>query len=83
MNAIPFALVPVGRDCDCGHPMVWYGDEQRCAVYGSHPAPPQPIHFRSAPGPHDELLWALATLPCLSTRAERSRRRRARRSAAA
>lgn len=77
MNAVPLPLVPVGRDCDCGHPLVWYGDDQRCAVYGRHPAPAQPIHFRSAPGPHDELVRALATLPCLSSRAERSRRRRA------
>jgi hypothetical protein len=29
-------LLPVGRDCDCGHPLVWAHNEQRCAVYGRH-----------------------------------------------
>lgn len=30
------ALVPVGRDCDCGMPLVWRHGHQWCAVYGSH-----------------------------------------------
>ncbi len=33
------SLLPVGRDCDCGFPLVWSGGHQRCAVYGSHPGP--------------------------------------------
>lgn len=46
------SLLPVGRDCDCGHPLVWRNGMTRCAVYGSHPAPADPVHFRdwSAPG---------------------------------
>lgn len=40
------ALLPVGRDCDCGFPLVWFGDRQVCAVYGRHPAGRQPVHFR-------------------------------------
>lgn len=76
MTAVPAALVPVGRDCDCGHPLVWVGDEQRCAVYGTHPAPAQPVRFRAAPGAHDELIWQLATLPCPSSYSRRARRRR-------
>ena len=34
MNYEP--IVPVGRDCDCGHPLIWRRNEQRCAVYGRH-----------------------------------------------
>lgn len=34
--ASPDALVPVGRDCDCGMPLVWRQGHQWCAVYGSH-----------------------------------------------
>lgn len=29
-------LLPVGRDCDCGQPLVWSDGHQWCAVYGSH-----------------------------------------------
>jgi hypothetical protein len=55
-------LVAVGKNCDCGHPLVWVRGQQRCAVYGSHPAhgdtaafhrpPGRPIGFRNhnAPG---------------------------------
>ena len=46
--APPSALLPVGRDCDCGFPLVWHWDGQRCAVYGTHPprppAPPKVPH---------------------------------------
>lgn len=53
MNAVPLPLVPVGKDCDCGHPMVWYGELQRCAVYGTHgvgdPISGFPVHYRSGP----------------------------------
>ncbi len=31
------ALLPVGKDCDCGFPLVWRRGEQWCSVYGSHP----------------------------------------------
>jgi hypothetical protein len=32
-------LVPVGVDCDCGHPMVWRnGKYRQCAVSGTHNA---------------------------------------------
>ena len=45
----PQPLTPVGRDCDCGFPLVWVGDRQVCAVYGSHPPvispSAQPIRF--------------------------------------
>lgn len=44
---LPDPLLPVGRDCDCGHPLVWRRGEQVCAVFGSHPAPGQRIGFRS------------------------------------
>jgi hypothetical protein len=36
IGAVELPLLPVGRDCDCGHPMVWRLGEQRCAVYGTH-----------------------------------------------
>jgi hypothetical protein len=32
-------MIPVGRDCDCGYPLVWRLGEKWCAVYGSHPLP--------------------------------------------
>jgi hypothetical protein len=37
MSDVPFPLMAVGCDCKCGHPLVWYGAERRCAVYGTHP----------------------------------------------
>ena len=43
------ALLPVGRDCDCGQPLVWRRGKQWCAVYGSHPTF-VPIVNRRAPG---------------------------------
>lgn len=33
----PDALLPVGKDCDCGFPLVWRHGKQWCSVYGSHP----------------------------------------------
>lgn len=30
------ALLPVGKNCDCGHPLVWHHGQQWCAVYGTH-----------------------------------------------
>ena len=29
-------LLPVGKDCDCGQPLVWRDNRQSCAVYGAH-----------------------------------------------
>jgi len=37
------AILPVGRDCECGQPMIWVDDFERCAVYGRHlPRHPSP-----------------------------------------
>ena len=38
-------LIPVGKDCDCGHPLIWRNNQQWCAVYGSHPQ--QDIYHRN------------------------------------
>ncbi|NND75984.1 MAG: hypothetical protein HKN44_13360 [Ilumatobacter sp.] len=53
---VPQMLLPVGVDCDCGHPMVWYAGERRCSVGGRHLPPPviQELH----PSP-DRLLGQL------------------------
>lgn len=75
MNATPFPLVPVGRDCDCGHPMVWYGDEQRCAVYGRHPAACDRVMFRRPGGEFDELIRQCMDAPNLARRAVANRER--------
>lgn len=32
------AIIPVGKDCDCGHPLIWRNGRQICAVYGRHPS---------------------------------------------
>lgn len=50
------ALVPVGKDCDCGHPMIWMRGQQRCAVYGSHPTTADPVRFRNLHAPGAELV---------------------------
>lgn len=42
-DPVPGPLVPVGRSCDCGHPLVWRDGKPWCAVYGAH-APY--IHWR-------------------------------------
>jgi hypothetical protein len=49
-------LVAVGKDCDCGHPLVWMRGQQRCAVYGSHPAPAERITFRNLQAPGASLI---------------------------
>lgn len=54
------ALIAVGRDCDCGHPLVWMRGQQRCAVYGSHPAPIDPVYFRNLHAPGAELVNMLS-----------------------
>ena len=40
-------LLPVGKDCDCGHPLVWRGSAQLCAVYGRHPIDGERVFFRT------------------------------------
>lgn len=75
MKREPSPLLPVGLDCDCGHPMVWYGDEQRCAVFGRHlPAHERDIEYRNHQAPLagvvDEL--DLMTYPLGKTRTRRA-----------
>jgi hypothetical protein len=53
-------LLPVGRDCDCGAPLVWMRGAQRCAVYGTHPAPVDVVHFRNLAAPGAELVNMLS-----------------------
>lgn len=63
MNATPLPLLPVGRDCDCGLPMVWYGTEQRCAVYGTHSTPiPATLTFRDRSAPLSGVVDAVTAL---------------------
>lgn len=76
MNSTPLALLPVGRDCDCGQPLVWYGDTQRCAVYGTHPTPSDRVHFRRGGGEYDDLIRACMDAPNLARRAVRHRERK-------
>lgn len=68
----PSALLPVGRDCDCGFPLVWFGERQLCAVYGSHPTPSDRVYFRSGVGGYDELIRASMDAPNLASRTVRS-----------
>lgn len=83
MRDTPSALVPVGRDCDCGFPLIWSGDRQLCAVYGTHPTAVDRVHFRRGGGDHDELIRACMEAPNLARRAVRHRERAAERSSAA
>jgi hypothetical protein len=32
-------MIPVGKSCDCGYPLVWRDGVQWCSVGGTHPAP--------------------------------------------
>ena len=34
------AVIPSGRDCACGHPLVLRDGAELCAVYGTHPPTP-------------------------------------------
>lgn len=79
MNAVPLPLLPVGRDCDCGFPLVWYGDRQRCSVYGTHAAPAQPIHYKGAQSTGvARLIHDINAVPCPASRSIASRNARAR-----
>ena len=44
------AIISVGKDCDCGHPLIWHAGEQLCAVYGRHPADDEAVSFIAAEG---------------------------------
>lgn len=48
MTACADPLISVGRDCDCGHPLVWRAGHQWCSVYGSHPPPAPVLYLRPA-----------------------------------
>jgi hypothetical protein len=68
------ALLPVGRDCDCGCPLVWRHGKQWCAVYGSHPAQ---VHYRFPDAPGARLIELCMAAPNNSRSAVRHRRLRA------
>lgn len=68
------ALVPVGRDCDCGFPLVWRGNKPYCCVWGSHPAP---VHYRFPDAPGARLVELVMEAPNMSRSAIRHRQRRA------
>lgn len=56
---LPQALLPVGKDCDCGHPLVWWNDKPRCSVYGSHPTI---VYYRNIAAPAHRLVRDVAAL---------------------
>lgn len=62
MNAVESALLPVGRDCDCGFPLVWRGQHQHCAVYGAHRMPTPAINFRNLDAPCARLVDELTAM---------------------
>jgi hypothetical protein len=67
------ALLPVGKDCDCGSPLVWRHGEQWCAVYGSHPTW---LHFRANEAPGAELIRLSLEAPNNTRNAVRRRAQR-------
>jgi hypothetical protein len=73
------ALLPVGKDCDCGHPLVWRHGQQWCAVWGSHPAP---VHYRFPDAPGAALIQLCMAEPSMSRSAIRHRAIRAAKRAA-
>lgn len=52
------AITAVGRDCDCGHPLIWSRGRQLCAVYGTHAAPDVYVHWRNLDAPGAALVDA-------------------------
>jgi uncharacterized Zn finger protein (UPF0148 family) len=73
------ALIPVGRNCDCGMPLVWHHGGTWCAVYGSHPPEPPPITVRQPTELGTALIAALMSMdrhPPRSARHSRPRPRR-------
>jgi hypothetical protein len=82
------AILPVGRDCVCGYPMIWRAGAQICAVYGTHPASidhsmftdaPEgnPIHFRNYAAAGASLVDACLAAPNTTRNATRLRALRA------
>ena len=65
MSGCPDSLIAVGRDCGCGHPLIWMRGQQRCAVYGTHPAPDAIVYFRNLNAPGAELVDL-----CMATRVD-------------
>lgn len=77
------ALIYVGKSCDCGFPLVWRNGIQRCAVYGSHPAPAERVTFWNQAASHAALVKAVMDCPNMARGAVRHRRLRALAKAAA
>lgn len=68
------ALLPVGRDCDCGCPLVWRQGQQWCSVWGSHPYYPRIGSWKDAPGA--DLIRAVMDCPNMTRNATRLRAQR-------
>jgi uncharacterized Zn finger protein (UPF0148 family) len=60
MRSTPDPLLPLGHDCDCGHPLVWRDGKPWCAVYGSHPLI---VHVRNQAAPGAQLVRDLSVMP--------------------
>lgn len=81
----PEPLIPVGKDCECGIPLVWHQGRQWCAVYGSHthvviaddPDLAWRRHHRDPTAPFAGLVSACMEAPDLTRRGEYKRARRA------
>ena len=78
------AIIPVGKDCDCGHPLIWNAGRQVCAVYGRHPSDDETvsftraeerlIHYRDRGAPGAALIAAVMAAPNNAPNAVRHRR---------
>lgn len=68
-------IVAVGKDCDCGHPMIWTRGQQRCAVYGLHAAP---VAWRNRDAPFSGLVDLCMEAPNNTRHAKAMRAKRAR-----
>ena len=60
-------LRQVGRDCPCGHPLVWRNGYVWCPVYGSHP---NPLHVRNLDAPAAALVDLVAGTPAFTPPAD-------------
>ena len=69
-------VVAVGKDCDCGNPLIWRNDEQYCAVYGTHPPDGETLHFRDHAAAASALIEACMAAPNMATRTVRRRNAR-------
>lgn len=64
-------IIPVGKDCDCGHPLIWRDNEQRCAIYGRHEPRQYVWTYRNTDAPLAavvDLIDALEMPDCRRTR---------------